>query len=108
MQAPIRISSLGLSCCLVPLSLLLVKASDEVILKSVIVEQSKDECEYNSQGFFETTDVSQPIKQVIGFPVYSVQIQIEFKRQGSVDIVKVLIWPDCVRLHGEYVALNLS
>ena len=79
------------SRCPISTRLFLVKISHEIILKCMVIEEHKDERQDNCECFFQTSNISQPVKHIVSFSIDSIQIQVKFEHDSMVCIIWVLI-----------------
>ena len=74
----------------------------------MIVENRNEKAEDDCACLFETTEISKPIKNIVGLSVDSVQVQIKFVGHCNVGgILYVLIWSYCVRLYAKDLSFKL-
>ena len=79
----------------------------EIILKCVEIENAENESEDYHNSFFETSNVSKPIEEIVNLSIDSMIIQIEFVWNCDMNVIEVLIWPLCIRHNAEDISFNL-
>ena len=90
-QRLVIIQSVRHPCYSVSLCFLSEQMRDHVVLETLIVENKENESEYDGESLQQPPYVTQPIKKIVRFPVYPVQVQVQFNRHSHVDVIKVLI-----------------
>ena len=70
-KSPLVIVVLDSSGCPVPASLGLVQMGNQVIFKSMVIEDQKEKRQDDRKGFLQASNISQPVKHIVSLPVHT-------------------------------------